>query len=338
MGFPLDFHFNTPWVGVFFLGVLGSIFLFLRAKRRWAIGVTLFHFHGRSPLCTYLRWGFLTLSFILVVTALMDPLGYGRYQMKQGGGAKIFRPAPILFLIDTSLSMGVLDGPRGKSRFEEAKDVIRSLLPSLKGVPVGLSTFSVHLDEVSPITYDPFYLTLLLNTLSLKGEEGGSNFLTTFSELEKKIGAQGFKGKRQIVLLSDGEDTTKESINDLEKVIKKLKKEGSTIYSIGIGTTKGGVIPNVTYKGRTMISSLNEELLILISQLGGGKYMDIRRFSARDLASRLEDKLLSSPNIEMEHSFELIKFTSLYQFPLLLALLLTGIAFLLPQTNRDTLD
>ena len=83
-----------------------------------------------------------------------------------------------------------------------------------------------------------------------------------------------------LIIISDGEDHQEET----KEVAQNLVNEGVKIYTIGIGTEKGGPIPMnlngamIGYKkdsqGETVITKRNSEILEEISSIGEGKYID----------------------------------------------------------------
>jgi Ca-activated chloride channel family protein len=86
------------------------------------------------------------------------------------------------------------------------------------------------------------------------------------------------KGKF-IILLTDGEDHSGKAL----EAAKRAKEEGIVIYTIGIGTEKGSIIPVknergevIDFKkdkeGKVVTSKLDEELLKKIALETGGKY------------------------------------------------------------------
>jgi Ca-activated chloride channel family protein len=84
----------------------------------------------------------------------------------------------------------------------------------------------------------------------------------------------GYYGSGEIVLLSDGENTSQP---DPLAVAKLASTAGVHIYTIGLGTTAGTV---VQINGFSVATALDEDLLTNIAQVTNGKY-----FNAPDEAS-----------------------------------------------------
>ena len=83
-----------------------------------------------------------------------------------------------------------------------------------------------------------------------------------------------------LIIISDGEDHQE----DTKQVAQNLINEGVKIYTIGVGSEKGGPIPMrlngsmIGYKkdnkGETVITKRKPEILQGIAEVGEGKYID----------------------------------------------------------------
>ena len=99
-------------------------------------------------------------------------------------------------------------------------------------------------------------------------------------ELAKTFFNDEEQTNRFLIIISDGEDHQEET----KEVAQNLVNEGVKIYTIGIGTERGGPIPMnlngamIGYKkdsqGETVITKRNSEILEEISSIGEGKYID----------------------------------------------------------------
>ena len=106
---------------------------------------------------------------------------------------------------------------------------------------------------------------------------------------------------RVLIIISDGEDH-----NDLSvEVAEAASEEGIKIYTIGVGSEKGGPIPLkrngvvMSYKkdqnNETVITRLNEETLRLIANEANGDYINGNQTAAvveqiRDLLNAMDKK------------------------------------------------
>ena len=97
---------------------------------------------------------------------------------------------------------------------------------------------------------------------------------TTFYDDEEQT-------NRVLFIISDGEDHSEDSV---ASAVEKAVDEGITIYTIGVGTEKGSVIPikrngimeslKKDAQGLVVITKLNEEVLTEIANEGNGEYID----------------------------------------------------------------
>jgi Ca-activated chloride channel family protein len=96
------------------------------------------------------------------------------------------------------------------------------------------------------------------------------------------------KNGRLLVLLSDGQawsGAVKDSIN-------AARARGIPIYVIGVGTARGGVIPDPTAAANLtspVVSRLDRASLAAIATAGGGQYLELDRESDLNLANVLVD-------------------------------------------------
>ena len=103
---------------------------------------------------------------------------------------------------------------------------------------------------------------------------------------------------RVLVIISDGEDHNDSSIS----VAEAAAEEGIKIYTIGVGSEKGGPIPLkkngivVSYKknqsGETVITKLNKKTLVDIAKNANGTYVDGKNTnSVTETISDILDKM-----------------------------------------------
>lgn len=174
-------------------------------------------------------------------------------------------PVDIVLLIDTSGSMGADDYP--PDRLSAAKEAARMFTRRkvIQGYDDrvcvigfgGTATVAHHLDT------DLEKVALAIDALKMthSGSMVGVALQVAFREL-----AHGKNRRRAIVLLSDGADEYDSS--EPAKIAGGM--QGTKVFTIGIGTTKGGMaaLPH----GRQRVY-LNEDLLRQIAKITGGDYL-----------------------------------------------------------------
>ena len=96
------------------------------------------------------------------------------------------------------------------------------------------------------------------------------------------------KNGRLIVLLSDGQAWS----GAVEESVKAARARGIPIFVIGVGTARGGVIPDPTEaanRSAPIVSRLDRASLAAIATAGGGQYLELDRAGDVSVANRLID-------------------------------------------------
>lgn len=183
----------------------------------------------------------------------------------------------ILVVLDVSKSMLAED--MKPNRLKKAKHQVNRLVNYLKGDRIGLLIFAGTSFLQCPLTIDysafQMYLdNININSIPVQGTalaKAMEKAIKSFPEVEKKY--------KVIILLTDGEDHQ----GNVLDIAEKAKEEGVIIYTIGIGTPNGDLIPIKNeagsvagYKkdknGSPILSRLDEITLEKIALLTGGKY------------------------------------------------------------------
>lgn len=275
-----EFRFEHPsflWV---FL-VIPFLILFWYLNRKWknkalinysSLKLLPFIYNGISNSKSILKFIFLRLGIGFVIIALANPQ-YGENERIVDS-----KGIDIMIALDVSKSMLADDLIKGYSRLEIAKKGISSLFQNLKGDHIGIVVFAGDAYKQLPITPDYKVANMFLSNIetqmiSSQGTDIGN-------AIDKCVSS--FKDEREtnkaIIILSDGEDHEKNAL----MAAKKANKQGIIINTIGMGTTKGVPIP-IIKKGKkvgvkkdkneqTVLTKLNEEMLIDIAEAGNGIY------------------------------------------------------------------
>lgn len=271
-------------------------------------------------------------SFFLLILALAGPqIGTKLVQVKRKG-------LDIIIAIDTSLSMTAEDIK--PNRLTKAKMELETLIDQLQGDRVGIIAFAGTAFVQCPLTLDYRAAKMFLNLINTDliptpGTSIGDAIrlaIKTFSQKERKY--------KVLILLTDGEDHRSAPF----KASDEAKKEGIKIYTIGIGSPKGELIPLydekgeiISYKkdkkGAAIMSKLDEMLLRKIALNTGGKYY-------RATAGELEVEHLYKEISRLEKKELQSKFFSQYedrfQYFLAVCLILLFIELLLPIRKKSS--
>ena len=182
----------------------------------------------------------------------------------------------ILFAVDTSKSM--LSQDVKPDRISRAKLAVEDLANELEGDRVGLIAFAGTAFLQCPLTLDQtafFESVDALDTNTIP--RGGTDIASAIQEAQRNFSGQ--PGNQKIlVLLTDGEDLEGSALT----AARAAGQNGVKIYTVGVGTTQGELIPVTEENGGTSFvkddngqvvkSHLDENMLRQIAQATGGRY------------------------------------------------------------------
>lgn len=279
----------------------------------------------------YSRIVFIFIGLLCMVFSLLGP------QMFNGFSESTKRGIDIFILIDTSKSMLVEDIK--PSRISRAKKIIESLIDNLDGDRIGIIPFTSDAYVQMPLTDDYDLANMFVDVIDTDMIGGGGTRISRAIDLAQKSFKNSASTNKVIIILSDGEQHDKKEIDTLNNTnFEKLN-----IFTIGIGSDKGGLIPiyddstnqKVTYKkdssGNFIMSRLNDDTLKHIANLGNGNYYkscnELSEISSiiKDI-STLEESILTTRKIK--------KFNLLYQYFLGVGILLFLVAYFLPERSN----
>jgi len=217
-----------------------------------------------------IRFGFVLLSLTLAITALAKPRwGYIYEDVKRRG-------LDLLFAIDTSRSM--LSNDVAPNRLERVKLAAQDLITELQGDRAGLIAFAGRAFLQAPLTIDYDAAVESINDLDTKTiPEGGTNISEAIALAVQTFGKSAM-GNRALIIFTDGEELS----GDAVKEAKKAEEAGVKIFTIGVGTIQGSLIPLEQEggfvkdaKGEVHKSKLDEDRLREIAQATGGMYLHL---------------------------------------------------------------
>jgi Ca-activated chloride channel family protein len=185
------------------------------------------------------------------------------------------RGIEVIFAVDTSRSMLTPDVK--PDRLTRAKLAVDDFVSHLNGDGVGLIAFAGNAFLQCPITidYDAFHESLqALDTTIIP--RGGTDIASAIREAQAALQNRPSTDKI-LVLLTDGEDLEG---NELAAA-KAAAKDGLKIYTVGVGTANGDLIPIPAEQGGGFVkddagqfvkSHLDEAGLKAIAEASGGIY------------------------------------------------------------------
>ncbi len=248
---------------------------------------------NQSVFKSVLKFCTLTLAIGSFIVALVNPkIGTKLETIKREG-------VDIVFAIDVSKSMLAEDV--APNRLEKSKQLVTQIINNLTSDRVGIIAYAGKAFPQLPITTDYGTAKLFLQSMNTDMLSSQGTAIDEAIQLSRNYFDDEEQTNRVLVIISDGEDH-----NDLsEEVAETASEEGIKIYTIGVGSEKGGPIPLkrngvvMSYKkdknGETVITKLNTETLKLIAAEAKGEYIDGNTTAAvveqlRDILNKMDKK------------------------------------------------
>ena len=227
----------------------------------------------RSLFKPQLKMAALLFAFALLILGLANPkMGTKMETVKREG-------VDIVFAVDVSKSMLAED--IAPNRLEKAKRLVSEIINELASDRVGIIAYAAQAYPQLPITTDygaakMFLQSMNTDMLSSQGTAIGEavKLAATYFDDEEQT-------NRVLFIISDGEDHSDGTASD---AVELAAEQGIRVYTIGVGTPKGGPIPlkrngvveslKKDANGEVVITRLNEEILSEIADEGDGEYID----------------------------------------------------------------
>ena len=185
----------------------------------------------------------------------------------------------IVFAVDVSKSMLAED--IAPNRLEKAKRLVSEIVNQLASDRIGIIAYAGQAFPQLPITTDYGAAKMFLQGMNTDMLSSQGTAIDQAIELATTYYDDEDQTNRVLFIISDGEDhsegTTLGAVDDAAEI-------GIRIFTIGVGTTKGGPIPikrkgiveslKKDSKGEVVITKLNEEVLIEIADEGNGEYIN----------------------------------------------------------------
>ena len=196
----------------------------------------------------------------------------------------------VMIALDISNSMKAEDV--APSRLDKSKMMIENLVDNFTDDKVGLVVFAGDAFIQLPITSDYVSAKMFLQNIdpSLIASQG-TNLAEAVGLSSRSFTKQDNVG-RAIIVITDGEDHEGGAV----EAAKQAKKNGMSVFVLGVGSTKGTPIPdgNGGYMkdntGQVVMSALNEEMCKQVAEAGGGAYIHVDN---NNLAQRQLDNEIS---------------------------------------------
>ena len=276
---------------------------------------------GGKTLDKNTRNGLLFFTLILFIVALGRPVVNQKEQdIKQ-------KLIPIVVALDVSTSMMATD--IYPNRISLAKEKLKQIIALSQNTTIGVLLFAKDSFVLSPVTEDFISLNYIVKNLETNlNFPNGSNIFATLDATNYML--EDFAVKN-LIILSDGGNS-----NDYKDEIAFAKNKNIAVYTIGIATKKGAVIPKkeggyLTDKGGNIVTvTLNESIKKLALETNGG-YVD---FSLDNSDVKAIIDRINTQSQKEELSVQKFKtYTELFYYPLGLGLFFLLLALTSVPTN-----
>ena len=264
---------------LFIIPVIVVMFLFLiiwkkRTQKRFADTLLL---RRLTPTRSYYKGTLKLIVFLLglsgLIMGLVNPkIGTKLETVKREG-------VDIVFAVDVSKSMLAED--IAPNRLEKAKRLVSEIINQLASDRIGIIAYAGQAFPQLPITTDYGAAKMFLQSMNTDMLTSQGTAINQAIELATTFYDDEEQTNRVLFIISDGEDHSEDSV---ASAVEKAVDEGITIYTIGVGTEKGSVIPikrngimeslKKDAQGLVVITKLNEEVLTEIANEGNGEYID----------------------------------------------------------------
>jgi Ca-activated chloride channel family protein len=273
------------------------------------------------------------LKFVLICAAVFF-LVVGLANLRARGKAEDIsrQGVDVMIVLDVSKSMLAQDVK--PSRLDKARQLLYRLVDRLQNDRVGLILFAGRAYMQMPLTTDHSAAKLYI---SEAGPDAVPTQGTVFSEALSMANSSFNRNEHKykaVVLISDGEDHDPDAL----KVAKQMAEDGVMINTVGIGSVEGSEIidpetkePKKDDKGNTVISKLNEQELVGLSDATNGIYIHLDNLE--DATITLTQRLDSIEKRALADN-EFVNFTNYFPWFIGLAGLLLILELFIPERKR----
>jgi Ca-activated chloride channel family protein len=314
------------------------IALFVHAERRGLIRLQAFVSARLLPQLAgtinrprrMIRFALQLLGLSLALVSLAQPRwGYTFQDVKRKG-------LDLLIAVDTSRSM--LSNDVQPNRLDRVKLAVQDLINELQGDRVGLIAFAGRAFLQAPLTIDYDAVIEAINDLDTKTiPEGGTNISSAIALATQSFGKSA-TGNRALIIFTDGEELS----GDAVKTAKEAADVGVRIFTVGVGTSQGSLIPVTGDDGQTAFvkdsagqvvkSKLDDKRLREVAQATGGFYVHLEN-GPRTVQQVQNEGLAKMQAAEMDVRLSRRPIER-YEWPLSAALVALALSILIPERKR----
>src|SRR5690606_6143109 len=184
----------------------------------------------------------------------------------------------VVFAVDVSKSMLAED--IAPNRLEKAKQLVTQIINNLASDRVGIIAYAGKAFPQLPITTDYASAKMFLQSMNTDMLSSQGTAINEAIKLAETYYDDDEDTNRVLIIISDGEDHNEQAAKAAEAANEKWIR----IFTIGVGTAKGGPIPDkrngiiLNYKkdsdGEAVITHLDEENRKKIADASNGAYIN----------------------------------------------------------------
>ena len=251
----------------------------------------------RSRYKSSIKLFFFLFGLLFLILGLANPkIGTKLETVKREG-------VDIVFAVDVSRSMLAED--IAPNRLEKAKRLVSEIINQLASDRIGIIAYAGQAYPQLPITTDYGAAKMFLQSMNTNMLSSQGTAINEAIELAATYFNDEAQTNRVLFIISDGEDHSGGATLD---AVELAVEEGIQVFTIGVGSSKGGPIPlkrngiTESYKkdaeGEVVITRLNEDILEDIADDGGGEYID--GSNTEEAVSLIKEELFQMDKKEFE--------------------------------------
>ncbi|MBT3546539.1 MAG: VWA domain-containing protein [Flavobacterium sp.] len=224
-----------------------------------------------SVFKSVLKLLFFIFGISFLILALVNPkIGTKLKTLKREG-------VDVVFALDVSRSMLAED--IAPNRLEKSKQIISKIIDKLGSDRVGIIIYAGNAYPLLPITTDHGAAKMFLQNASPDLVSSQGTAINEALNLAKTYYNNDEQTNRFLIIISDGEDHQEET----KQLAQNISNDGIKVFTIGVGTEKGAPIPLKVngsligykkYKGETVLTKRNSNLLKGVADAANGSYID----------------------------------------------------------------
>lgn len=209
----------------------------------------------------------------------------------------------IVFAVDVSKSMLAED--TAPNRLEKAKRLVSEIINQLATDRIGIIAYAGQAYPQLPITTDYSAAKMFLQSMNTNMLSSQGTAIDAALQLASTYYDDAQQTNRVLFIISDGEDHSGSATLD---AVESATQNNIRIFTIGVGTAKGGPIPikkrgvvdhyKKDREGNVVITHLNQAVLSTIAQQANGEY--ISGTNTAEAVAYIKEKLNQIEKAEFE--------------------------------------